>query len=200
MKNLNKEHEIWFWVLPFTVIWIVVLYVSGINLGSLLEALKKVPNAIVAHGFLYLIFKKWFWRWRIFGGWLIPFPDLQGTWEGTLSSTFVSRKTGKKLPPIAAVFVIKQTFDSVSITMNTGESSSYSQGAVFLKERGANRLRYTYTNRPDPAVRHQSEIHDGAADLRIIESPELALEGEYWTGRKTTGSIKLKLKSRDLVG
>jgi hypothetical protein len=40
--------------------------------------------------------------------------------------------------------------------------------------------------------RLRSIVHDGAATLRVVTGPELCLEGEYWTNRKSTGEIHLK--------
>jgi len=48
------------------------------------------------------------------------------------------------------------------------------------------------------AVRERSEIHDGAAILKIIRKPDFILTGEYWTSRKTRGDIKLKFESREI--
>jgi hypothetical protein len=35
--------------------------------------------------------------------------------------------------------------------------------------------------------------------LRIVTVPSLMLEGEYWTGRCTTGDIILRFSSRELL-
>jgi hypothetical protein len=44
-------------------------------------------------------------------------------------------------------------------------------------------------------MRDRSTIHDGASILRIISEPQRALEGEYWTNRRTTGELSLSFKS-----
>jgi hypothetical protein len=66
-------------------------------------------------------------------------------------------------------------------------------------ESGTLYLNYNYSNRPKATIRDRSAIHDGAARLRIISVPERLLQGEYWTGRCTTGDMSLKLRSRQLV-
>jgi len=45
-------------------------------------------------------------------------------------------------------------------------------------------------------VRERSEIHDGAAMLQVIKTPDFSLEGEYWTSRKSTGEMKFKFESK----
>ncbi len=84
--------------------------------------------------------------------------------------------------------------------MYSAESSSWSNTAQISEDddSGTLRLSYNYTNRPKAAIRERSEIHDGAAILRIIKAPTLTLEGEYWTSRKTTGDMRLIFKSRKI--
>lgn len=48
-------------------------------------------------------------------------------------------------------------------------------------------------------VRDRSEIHDGAAILKVVIDQEKRLEGEYWTSRKTTGDLSVKFISRKLA-
>ena len=37
-------------------------------------------------------------------GWLVQYPDLEGTWAGELQSTWENPKTGQKEAPIKAFF------------------------------------------------------------------------------------------------
>ena len=85
--------------------------------------------------------------------------------------------------------------------MFTMESESFSRAAQIAieEETGSLSLSYNYTNRSKATIRHRSPIHDGAADLRIVSVPSRMLEGEYWTGRCTTGQIKLTFRSRTLL-
>jgi len=83
--------------------------------------------------------------------------------------------------------------------MFTAESESYSRAAqIAVEDNGSISLSYNYTNRSQATIRHRSPIHDGAAHLNIITVPARALEGEYWTGRCTTGQMKLRFSSRQL--
>lgn len=201
MKNIRKEIALWLQVGTFLAVWVAILFFSGIEFRINWEALKKFPEVIAIYSVLHLLFAKWAWRFRIFRGWLVPYPDLEGTWEGTLESTWVDPTTGLRKPAIPIVLVIKQSFSSISCTMDTQESTSFSNAAQISTddESGIVRLSYNYTNRPKATVRDRSEIHDGAAILRIVTEPQRALEGEYWTSRKTTGDMRLTFKSRKLA-
>jgi hypothetical protein len=57
------------------------------------------------------------------------------------------------------------------------------------EESDAKSLAWVYTNTPRVLVRDRSTVHNGAATLRVSMAPELRLEGEYWTNRKTTGEM-----------
>jgi hypothetical protein len=201
MKNIRKEIKVWLQLGTFILIWVVVLMVSNIPLVIGWKSIKILPDVFTIYVILVLIFTTWAWRLSIFKGWLVPFPDLQGTWKGTLQSTWIDPKSGQTVPPKSVTLAIKQTFSSISCTMYTEESDSYSTAAQIIEddESGIFRLSYNYTNRPRANVRDRSAIHDGAAILKIIIKPELKLEGEYWTSRKTTGDISVQFASKKIA-
>lgn len=200
MKNINKNCEIWFYIIPFVVSWILIIQFTGVVSILSIDTIKKIPDAVMYTGIFYFLFSKYFWRLRIFRKWLVPYPNLQGTWTGVLKSTWINPKTNKPVDPIPVQFCIRQDFENIHISMHTKESSSFSQAARFILESDNTiSLSYTYSNKPQATVRDRSEIHDGAAYLRIIESETLRLEGEYWTSRKTTGDINIKKTSNDLI-
>lgn len=200
MKNIKEEALLWVRLVGFVAIWAAILYLTGTALSINWEALKKLPDVVTVYVIAAFVFSKWLWRWRVFRGWLVPFPDLQGTWDGELKSTWKDTN-GQVIPPIPATLVIRQTFSSVSCALFTQESESYSAAAQISRDddSGALFLNYNYSNRPKATIRDRSAIHDGAARLRIIETPGRSLQGEYWTGRCTTGDMSFTFRSRQLV-
>src|SRR3989339_321170 len=200
MKNIRKEILVWIQLVSFVVIWVAVLFFSGNSLKIGWEAIKKLPDVVTIYVLLVLIFTNWAWRLPIFKGWLVPFPDLQGTWKGTLKSTWIDPATSQKIQPKDVMLVIKQTFSNISCVMYTDESNSFSNTAQINQDddSGIFRLSYNYINRSKANVRDRSAIHDGAAILKVITEPEKSLEGEYWTSRKTTGDISVKFISKKL--
>jgi len=201
MKNIRKELSVWLQLGTFIAIWVAILFVSKTDLAINWEAVKKLPDVVTVYAILYFVFSRWLWRLPVFQGWLVPYPDLQGTWEGMLQTTWVDPKTGKVPAPIPLLLVIKQSFDSISCVMHTQESSSVSNAAQISEDDGSGIycLSYNYTNKPDAALRGRSAIHDGAALLTVVRKPKKILKGEYWTNRKSTGSIELNYKSKELV-
>ena len=200
MKNIRKEILVWIQLIAFVIIWVAVLFFSGASLKIGWEAIKKLPDVVTIYILLVLVFTNWAWRLPIFKGWLVPFPDLQGTWKGTLKSTWIDPATNQKIPSKDMTLVVRQTFSNISCVMYTDESDSFSNTAQINEDddSGFFRLSYNYTNRSKANVRDRSAIHDGAAILKVITGSEKSLEGEYWTSRKTTGDISVKFISKKL--
>lgn len=133
------------------------------------------------------LFISWAWKWKIFQGWLVPFPCLSGEWEGEIVSTYNSENSS-----IPIRVAIKHHFFNVQIKIKTEESNSISTCGSFDidEDRGLKQLIYSYQNNPKATVRGRSEIHYGTTRLEISDDAKV-LEGEYWTSRKTTGDMKV---------
>ena len=201
MKNIRQEVLTWVQVALVAGLWTLAIVVSTGKLSIGWEAVKAIPEAVTGYAVITLIFVKWVWRWPIFSGWLVPFPDLQGTWHGEIRTTWVDPQTGAAQAPIPATLTIRQSFASVTCTLYTSEAESESNSAAIseTEEGGIVRLAYTYLSRPRATVRNRSEIHDGAALLSYGTSPERTLSGEYWTSRKTTGEMSFRYHSREIA-
>lgn len=201
MKNIRHEIALWIQAGVFIGLWLLLIYVADAKPAVGVTALSKIPDVVFLYGVLYLIFAKWLWRWRNLQGWLIPFPDLEGTWEGYLQTTWKDLTTGVMPGPIRMILVVKQTFTTISCTMHTVESSSESSAASFRVDEDSDTrsLAYVYGNTPRVGVRERSVVHQGAATFRVVRAPELRLEGEYWTNRKSTGEMRLKRVATALV-
>jgi hypothetical protein len=200
MDVIKREWQIYICLGLMLAIWVVILRATGTPLSINWEALKKLPDAVTVFVLISFLFTKWLWRWRMFRGWLVRIPDLEGTWDGQFQSTWKNPTTNEGIPSRRMILVIRQTISSVSCTVFTKESESYSRAAqvVVEDESGSVTISYNYTNRSNPTLRVGSAIHDGAAHLRFISKPERKLQGEYWTGRCTTGHMDLKFTRRDL--
>lgn len=207
MKNLKTKAFIYLLVVPSVLVWAILLYRFDINMrnissiGEAWEALRLIPPVITIDLIAWWIFVKWAWKFRMFQGWLVPFPVLTGTWEGELRSTWVDSATSKPPDPIPVVLVIKQSFLTISATMHSHDMESRSFAAEFLIDRdtGSKRLVYTYTSTPKVALRNKSRVHDGTALLTIKDEPERKLDGEYWTNRESTGDINLRYRTHKIL-
>lgn len=201
MESVKREVLIYLTLGVTLAIWVCVLQATGTPLSINWEAIKKLPDVVTIFVAVSFAFTRWMWRWKIFKGWLVRVPDIQGTWAGDFQSTWVNPETQQGIPPMKMILVVRQTFSTLSCTMFTKESESYSRAAQIAaeKETGAITVSYNYTNRSKANIRYRSPIHDGAAHLRVVTLPHRMLEGEYWTGRCTTGTMKLEFHSKDLL-
>ena len=203
MESIKKEVLIYLMLGLMLLIWVGVLQATGTPLAINWEAIKKLPDVVTIFVILSFLFTRLMWRWKIFTykGWLVQVPYIQGTWVGDLQSTWKDPATDRVIPPLKMILVVRQTFTTVSCTLFTKESESFSRAAQIAveKETGLITLSYNYTNRSKADIRHRSPIHDGAAHLRVVTLPSRMLEGEYWTGRCTTGTMKLQFQTEELL-
>ena len=186
----------WKWALPALGIlsiglWAFILACKGVPLETNWDALKEIPAAL---GWLTPV-AFWFstrgWRWKIFQNWLVLIPDLNGTWKGTLQTTWKNPKTGEVPGPIDAFLVIHQTLFRVSCLQMTKESKSWSRSAAVNMD-ADNQLKildFVYSNKPRVSVHERSTDHDGACSLEILDGANRKIKGKYWTDRNTKGEM-----------
>jgi hypothetical protein len=123
------------------------------------------------------------------------FPDLNGTWKGTLTSTWVDPATGSPKPPIPTDIVIRQGLFTTSISLKTGESASHSTRSFLepFRDTGRFRIWYSYNNDPQAQFQHRSSPHEGVAFLECeFGTDPFRLTGRYYTARRTTGDIDVR--------
>ncbi len=198
--NLKLQPFLWI-LLPLSgIIWFVIGAVSGLNMQSMIDFMRPIPDVITLDVVLIFLFAKWGWRCKYLQGWLVPFPDLNGTWRGSIQTSWKDDR-GNRPGPIPVVLTIKQTFGKVSCVMRTAEmvSNSYAEGFRIDSERQIRQLCYSYTSKPKVRLRERSTPHDGTMILSIIGKPVKKLEGEYWTQRGTTGTAIMTSRRNELI-
>lgn len=190
---LTKTH-ITSLLLLAVVTWAITLWVSGLPLTW--EYSKPFSITASVLSFAAILFDKWLWRWRIFKGWFVNCPDLQGTWKVVLKSDWADPQTGEQRAPIVCVMTIRQTYSRFSARIFTNESSSYLIAHKLEQQNdGVFQLFGTYQNTPDIMLRgKKSEIHYGALVLEVRGEPATELVGHYWTDRGSKGSLELSNK------
>ncbi len=181
------------------LVWFCIAKINGFNMQDIFQFMRPIPTVVTVDIILYGLFVKWGWRLKFLQKWLVPFPDLNGTWEGWLQTNWKDPKGGKTPDRIPIILTIKQSFTHISCVMRTGEmeSHSYVEGFCIDEDVQVRRLCYSYTSRPKNTVRDRSTPHDGTMRFNIIERPALKLQGEYWTQRGTSGTVKLKFLIKD---
>lgn len=170
--------------------WIVVLAISGSPISW--QMLAPFGMVVGAVSLVMLIFDAWAWQLPIFRGWLIKRPYIHGTWKTELQSDWINPETGGGLPVIHCFLVVRQTASKLSLRLVTPESSSETVSAgIEACSDGTFEISCAYRNKPKSIFRCRSEVHYGAMLLGAESAAPTRMEGEYWTDRKTTGSIVL---------
>ena len=127
---------------------------------------------------------KWSWVSRI-----VDMPVLSKKYAGT----FISDWQGEN-KKYDACLEIKQNFLNVSLVFKTCESRSISCLSSIEKAGDRKKIVYIYQNEPRGDLADRSAIHKGTAELWIEESGELT--GNYYTSRKTRGSMNFRPSSK----
>jgi hypothetical protein len=200
MKNLNIKPFLYLLAGFSAVVLFLAAIVQGFDLRNFLDVLRLIPIVATADGIAYFVFTVWLWRWKCFQGWLIPFPDLNGTWQGHIQTNWKDSE-GKTPDPIPTILTIKQSFGRMSCVMRTEEmeSHSYLEGFCIDKDAQVRQLCYSYTSRPKANLRERSTPHDGTMLFNIVGVPVYKLEGEYWTQRQTAGTVILSFRTNKLL-
>lgn len=166
-----------------------VLVVSGVAVK--VEWLTSMSATIAVTSLLLLVFERWAWRLRLLRGWFVEKPDLNGTWQMTLVSTWRNPETGEQVPEKVAYLVIRQSYAHLSLRLMTDESASELVGSSIQRaEDRVCRVTGIYRSEPRLAVRSRSPIHFGAIMLIVEGDPPKSLSGQYWTDRRSDGEFK----------
>lgn len=195
MKYLNRKIFIWLLLGVSVVFYLLYLLLFPLTENTLLNYLKPITTVVTFDTFLAILFAKWIWKCKLLYSWLVPFPNVNGTWKGTIKTNWIDGKTGKKPAPIPAILTIKQSFTNISCVMRTGEMNSYSfiSGFIIDKENQILRLVYSYDSIPKQTVKDRSPQHFGTMYFDLIKNGDKKeLSGDYWTGRETTGRVELE--------
>jgi len=196
MKNLKAKPFAFFLFALFAVSFMCVALATGAQITDIWSALKTAYKTIPILLVLWTVFALYAWKWPIFRNWLVPFPYLEGTWQGNIRTTWKDPHTGEVPGPIPVILTIKQTFGRISCVMRTAEMTSRSYFADFWldSDEQLRKLGYCYTSAPSITVAERSLSHDGTIALEIIGDPVERLRGTYWTTRKTTGEVTLTFR------
>jgi hypothetical protein len=195
IKNLKLNHFIYALIgISFVAYFIILKYIQPVQEETFINYLKIIPTVVTVDTVLVLLFTQHIWKLRIFKGWLVPFPNLNGTYKGIIRTTWEDPITKERPASIPTILTIKQSFFRISCVMRTEEMTSYSFICDFIldKDNQEKQLSYSYRSYPKQIVVERSPQHRGTIVFEIDETPKIRLVGEYWTDRKTTGTIEME--------
>lgn len=201
MRNLNVKAFLYILLIVSAVAWFGIVTITGRDISKLIEHVKTLPTVVTIDLILWFAFSKWVWRWRVFHDWLVPFPDLSGTWQGHIQTKWENPETGEVPGPIPVILSVRQSFGRISCVMRTMEMASHSFSEDFRieKDNQIKQLAYIYTSKPKHALNDRSIPHEGTIVFDIIGDPVTKLSGQYWTSRKSIGEITLKFREKNIL-
>lgn len=184
------------------LVWYIVLLAQGttVNLDHLAPFSSVVGVLVV----LSLIVENYLWRKSWLQKWFISRPDLRGTWKVVIQSDWIDPETNENIAPIECYMGIQQSMSNLQMHLMTPESESWFIAHSIKPAEGGHgyQIAAVYTNKPSVTLRNnRSSMHLGALIFETHGESELVpdhLDGEYWTDRKTTGTIVLSEKSEKL--
>lgn len=171
----------------FAFAWVMRHDLGAWDLLFLLKTFGTVLTAftivIVSVGYVGW---RWLWRW-------IPvlaniYPDLNGSWELTISWSRHDQSGN-----VAAKAVIKQNFFRISMEVDAPDSESRTLSAVPKKdaESGRAALHYIYLVTPHAKPGRPPAPYHGAAILAVSGDASQNLAGNYWTSHQSVGRLSL---------
>ena len=173
------------------IYWVGMLFAQKAPLTW--DLLLPFSSVVGAVSLTLLLFDTWAWKYWPINGFLIKRPVLHGTWKAELQSDWFDKATKKVVPVINCYLVVRQTASKLSIRLVTRESRSETVSAAIEDcGDGTFEIYCAYRNKPRAMYRHRSDVHFGAMLLMADCLRPPMLEGDYWTDRKTIGTLKLK--------
>lgn len=184
------------------LVWLIALLMHGTPVSWV----HARPFSIVVSSLVVLgvLFETVLWRQRWLHGWFVKRPDLRGTWQVELQSSYVRPGTNERVPMIVCYMGAKQTLSTLQMHLMTPESESWFIADHIRPSPSGEGFQVigVYTNEPKIHLRDEriSEMHQGAI---IVEThgPSLrptTLTAKYWTDRKTTGTMEFTARVSDV--
>lgn len=201
MSNLNIKYFVSILIALSAMVWLIIATFKNIDLRQATALFGELPLVVAVDLFCITLFVKWLWKWKWLHGWLVPFPNLNGTWTGEIQLNLVNPETGAKILPTQATLGIKQSFFKISCVVRTEEmrSDSYTEGFRIDFDRQIKQLIYTYSSKPWSSENNKSTSYDGSVVLDVVENPVRRLKGRYWTERETTGVMNFVFKKKEIL-
>ncbi|MNK15432.1 hypothetical protein D3C87_335700 [compost metagenome] len=154
--------------------------------------------------FILFLIDKYLWRFSVFK-WLIDIPDLNGRYEGELTSSFIDPITGQ-LTKKKCVLEIHQNASKIKINSyysDIGNNNQTSQAFSVSEEIVENQnnifeIFYIYTNTPNTLIT-QLHNHLGTCGIKYFFNIK-TLEGEYYNQRGYKGTIRVVFTQKETLG
>ncbi|WP_139197733.1 hypothetical protein [Pseudomonas sp. NFACC05-1] len=168
--------------------WLVIQFAFFENLLSWRRLFSMVSSSFALTSGMFFIFCKWGWKFSILPE-VVGRPVLEGVWIGELVSNYQA-VPGESIPPIKMVFVIKQTYLTLSLQSFSEVQSGSSEVEAILSNPRTGLVRLTYIFELRSPYRGEVRLVKGVGDLSVVSNE--ILKGGYWTSSPSNGELKMK--------
>lgn len=149
-------------------------------------------SASLVFPIVHVIFDNWLWKHSVLVK-ILGVPDLNGVWDCEGQTIGGGNSLGEKWTGVVSVV---QTWEKISVYLDTASSSSYSVAASLIHQPGRGFvLMYSYRNEPGISDT-DLKGHIGYCELQIGSDIREAT-GDYFNNRGRTTYGKMKLKRRN---
>ena len=183
---------------PKAIFWLAAAAVMAA--GSIREFLKsqhvelpwfiEIASPVAIYEGLYLLVDRYLWKYpplRLIGWSTVP--DLSGEWQAKFKTSYDQYATEH-----AGSVLIKQSWSSIHVWLETAQSGSHSEMATIVSEaNGDQYLIYEYLNEPS-ASKSVATMHQHRGTCRLLIAPDAkTLKGTYYSGhdRQNHGELEL---------
>lgn len=184
-----------------TAVWAAMLWSQDVYIG--LEHFGPFSSVIGVLVVFSLLLEHVLWHQIWMQGWFFDRPDLRGTWKVTIQSDWRD-ESGQPISPIICYMGITQTLSKLNMHLMTAESESWfvAHGIVPTPGDEGYCIAAVYMNKPQLKLRNEkSDMHYGALKLETHGPSKgfpVTLEAEYWTDRRTTGTMDFENRTKKL--
>ena len=77
--------------------YLVYLLIFPVTDKTLFNFLKPITTVVTLDTIVMFLFTKLVWKWKLLYSWLVPFPNLNGTWKGEIKTNWIDEKQEKNL-------------------------------------------------------------------------------------------------------
>lgn len=149
-----------------------------------------IEESITITVFIMFAFNYFLWKIKPINFITGQNPILENYYNGYIEYVYTNDGKTKKKKVIVKV---KQTYLSCDFQLFSDESDSTTIHSFIKEINNEKELVYVYFNVPKPEFRKKSQMHRGTAILKVREN---IIEGEYYTDRKSQGTLHLYPKSK----
>lgn len=194
--SIDADHSKIIFYLALISIAVSTFASKGINtLNSTWPSFELTVSitAISIFGILYGLFNKFFWKLKFLNKLgIVYIPNLNGTWEGTFSSSYYDWE--EEFP---ATLIIEQTWSKICITgkFNNSASSSYTTS---IKVNGGEGIKIYYSYQNEKKTEKADEPYSDHKGYGTLLLKNNVIEGLYFnnpSNNRNYGKLNLSRKA-----